>query len=195
LQIDLGHDPARGLDIRQVFVTLDKKLPADRIVVSDAGRGVHSLPVMLNARDARSWLPSRGYGSLALGMGAAIGAAAAAPDRPVAVFCGDGGFMMAAQELDAIRLNELNVTVVVLNDEQYGDEVQYLRSNGLPTDVVRMSMPDTVMLARAFGGDGIVIESAAELADVELPSKGLFLIEARCDPQVNGRAMSPHPHH
>lgn len=185
---DIGRDPDRGLDPRDVYARLNELLPADRIVVTDGGRAGHSLPTLLDARDAHSWVPSRGHGSIGLGLGAAIGAAASAPDRHVALFCGDGGFMMAAQELDAIRLNQLNLTIVVMNDEQYGSEVKYLRKFGLPLDIAQQSMPDSIALARTFGGDGVILSTDEDLANLELAS-GLFLVEARIDPNADGRAV------
>lgn len=185
LRADLGHDPERGLDLRSVHVTFNRKLPVDRIVVTDGGRAGIPLPALLDAQDARSWITSRGYGSIGLGIGASIGAAVAAPHRPVVLFCGDGGFMMSAQELDTIRLHDLNVTVIIMNDAQYGSEIKYLKKLGLGLGVARQSMPDTMLLAKAFGGDGVILETEQELAKVELPLSGLFLVEARIDPDVN----------
>jgi acetolactate synthase-1/2/3 large subunit len=185
LKTDLGHDPRRGLDLRHVYATLNRKLPADRVVVTDGGRAGIPLPALLEARDERGWLTSRGYGSIGLGIGASIGAAVAAPDRPVVLFCGDGGFMMAAQELDTIRLHDLNVTIVVMNDAQYGSEIKYLRKLGLPLDVAQQSMPDLMLLARAFGGDGIVLKNEQDLADLKLPLSGLFIVDVHLDPEIN----------
>ncbi len=186
LRADLGHDPARGLDLRDVHVRLNRLLPADRIVVTDGGRAGITLPALLEARDVRSWITSRGYGSIGLGIGAAIGAAVAAPDRPVVLFCGDGGFMMAAQELDTIRLQQLDVTIVIMNDAQYGSEIKYLRTLRMDLDVARQSMPDTDLLARAFGGRAVLVETEQDLAALELDGRsGLLLVEVRIDPDVN----------
>jgi thiamine pyrophosphate-dependent acetolactate synthase large subunit-like protein len=100
----------------------------------------------------------------------------------VVLFCGDGGFTMASQDLDSIRYNELDVTIVVINDEMYGAEVKYLRSYGLSTDVLRMSFPDVTALADAYGGRGVVIRDIDELGEVDLEPRGLLLIDVRIDP-------------
>jgi acetolactate synthase-1/2/3 large subunit len=188
LDVDLGHDPVRGLDLRRVYTSFDRKLPRDRIVVTDSGRFAATMPTLVDAEDARSWLGSRGYGSIGLGLGVAVGAAAAQPERNVVLFCGDGGFMMSAQDLDAVRLNQLNLTIVIMNDEQYGSERPYLELYRLPSDVVRQDLPDVVALARAFGGDAAVVRTEDDLAKLELPASGLFLVDVRIDPEVNGRA-------
>ena len=132
---------------------------------------------------------SRGYGSIGLGLGAAIGAAAAHPGRPVVLFCGDGGFMMASHDLDAVGLNGLDVAVVIMNDEMFGSEVRYLAKYGLPIDTIRQPLPDIVRLAEAFGGSGTVVRTEAELAAVKLTHQGLELVDVRLDPQVQGNAL------
>lgn len=182
---DLGHDPMRGLDPRDVYAWFDDHLPQDRIVLSDGGRAGIPLPALVNAPDDRSWLTTRGYGSIGLGIHGAIGAAVAAPDRPVVLFCGDGGFMAAAQELDTIRYYGLNVTIVILDDEQYGSEMKYLNRWSLSRDVARQDMPDVELLARAFGGQGVVVRTTEELEAVDHHASGLYIVDAKIDPLVD----------
>jgi acetolactate synthase-1/2/3 large subunit len=185
MKVDIGHDPERGLDVREVLAEFDRRLPADRVVVTDSGRHIVAIPTLVGARDARSFIPSRGYGSVGLGLGAAVGAAAAHPGRPVALFCGDGGFTMASQELDTIREHGFDITVVILNDLMYGAETRYLAKFGLPPDVLRMGFPDVDALARAYGGRGVVVRTRPELLDLELPGSGLFIVDARIDPAAD----------
>ena len=160
---DTGHDPARGLDLRQLYRTVSERLPADRIVVTDAGRSRATMAALVDDRDARRWIDSQGWGSIGLGLGFTIGAAAAAPDRRVVLFSGDVGSMMSSHDLDAMRLNDLDLTIIVRNDQQYGAELKYL------------------------GGDGVVIHDLSELRDEHLDRPGLFLIDARIDPDVDWR--------
>jgi len=193
LTIDLGHDPQRGLDFRRVYHTFDQKLPEDRVVVTDLGRTLGALPSMVDATGARNWLASRSFGSIGLGLGTAVGAAAACPDRPVVLFCGDGGFMLSMASLDAVRINALNLTVVILNDEQYGSELMFLEPYGLPTQIVRQELPDIATLAEAFGGRGLTVRSEPELEAIEPSQSGLLLIDARIDPGVDGTTVFHRP--
>lgn len=187
LAAEIGTDPARGLDLRVVYDTVSKKLPADRIVVTDAGRTRSTMAALVDTRDARSWLDSRGYGSVGLGLGWAIGAAVAAPGRPVVLFTGDCGFMMSSHDLDAMRLNGLDLTIVIRNDEQYGAERKYLDAVGLPPDIARQTLPDVQHLAQAFGGRAAVVRSVAELEALDFDNHGLFIVDARLDPEVDWR--------
>jgi acetolactate synthase I/II/III large subunit len=181
LENSLNHDPDRGLDLRDVFMAFDAKLPPDRIVITDSGR-TKGLATLVGARDARSWLIGRGYGSVGLGLGTAIGASAAHPDRPVALFCGDGGFMMALAGLDSARLHDLNLIVVILNDEQLGAELKHLRRYRLPYDVAQQPLPDIPALASVYGGRGTVIRSPEDLASFEFQGSGLEIVDVRIDP-------------
>lgn len=186
--VDLGHDPARGLDLREVFAVLDEKLPKDRVVVSDSGRWSATLPSLVDAPDGRSWVISRGYGSIGLGLGNAIGAAATIRDRTIALFCGDGGLMMSSHDIDALRLNGLSLAIFIINDEAYGAEIPYLMPFDLPHHVAQQTLPDICTYAAAFGGRGVVVRTPAELNDLSLHTGGLLMVDIRVDPLVNGRA-------
>jgi acetolactate synthase I/II/III large subunit len=188
LDADIGADPARGLDPRQVFDLFDRCLPADRIVVTDHGRSLGAvLPSMVDAVDERSWLTGSGFGAVGRGIGLAVGAAAADRGRRVLLFAGDGGFAMSLHDLDAFRINGLEAVIVIVNDEQYGAENRHLTSRGLPTDIVQQSLPDVGLLARSFGGTGLVLRDSSDLDAVALPDRGLVLVDARTDPEANVR--------
>ncbi|TPE47118.1 thiamine pyrophosphate-binding protein [Amaricoccus solimangrovi] len=188
LGIDLRHDPARGLDPREVYVALDEVAPADRIVVTDNGRFIATIPSLLDARDARSWIVGNAYGSVGLGLGAAIGAATAHRDRPVLLMTGDGGFAMAMHELDAIRQASLdNVTIAIINDQLYGSDLKYLRRHGLPDTVLYQPLPDLVALAAVYGGTGHLVTSIEQLRTIDFSTPGPTLLDIRVDPEVNVR--------
>lgn len=185
LRTDLGNDPARGLDLRGVYADLDELLPEDRIVITDGGRAMRPVPSLLGASGSRSWVPSRAYGSIGLSIPAAIGTTVGNPDVRTVVVCGDAGFMMSAQELDTFRRMELDVTIVVMNDEQLASELKYLRRLGLDKEIVNQSMPDLVQFARTFGGDGVVVTDRAQLRDIDFTRPGVQVIDVRIDPEVD----------
>jgi thiamine pyrophosphate-dependent acetolactate synthase large subunit-like protein len=188
--VDVDHDPQRGLDPRRVYERLDAILPSDRIVATDSGRFLGTLPSIVRARDAKSFLIGNSYGSIGQGLGIAVGASAGAGDRPVVLFAGDGGFMMSTHDLDAVRLNGLRLVVVILDDQLYGSDAKYLRKFGLPDDVIRQSLPDIPTLAAAFGGRGTVVTELAQLDALDTTAPGLTLVDVRVDPEVNVRDVT-----
>jgi acetolactate synthase I/II/III large subunit len=179
-------ETSSGLDPRTVYTVLDRVLPPERVIVTDSGRSLPTLPSLVDTRAARDFLVGRGYGSIGLGLGTALGAAAARPDDHVVLVCGDGGLMMSAQELDVVRLAQLRLTVVVMNDLQYGAEIKHLRKYDLEDTIAQQEPPDLVRLVEAFGGHGTVVRTEAELTAVDWTAPGLNLIDVRIDPEVEG---------
>ena len=188
LQCDIGYDPSLGIDPRQVFEAIDRIFPPNRVVAGDSGRSLGgAMPVIVDAMDSRSFLIGNSFSSIGRGLGIAIGAATANPDRPVVLFAGDGGFAMSMQDLDAVRLSGLDLTIVIMNDQQYGSEVKYLVKYGLPMDVITQELPDIPMLAKAFGGEGHVITAVDQLDAIGLPKPGLVILDVRIDPTADVR--------
>ncbi|CAH1423172.1 unnamed protein product [Lactuca virosa] len=73
----------------------------------------------------RQWLTSGGLGAMGFGLPAAIGAAVARPDSIVVDIDGDGSFMMNVQELATIRVENLPVKILLLNNQHLGMVVQW----------------------------------------------------------------------
>ncbi len=97
------------LDPRSLCVALDAAFPAERTVVYDGGH-FHWFPTpFLSVPDADGFVPAQGFQSIGLGLGVAIGAATARPDRPVLLLSGDGGTMMSLGELDSLVSQRLRV--------------------------------------------------------------------------------------
>ena len=78
---------------------------------------------------------------------------------------GDGGFLMAIQELDtAVRL-KVPLLVIVYNDAAYSAEVHHF---GHTSDLSTVTFPETdiASIAGALGAEGITVRSAEDLAPV-----------------------------
>lgn len=105
-----AHVPAAAQDV----------MPADTVWVFDGGNTVVWANFLHTATVPRSVLSTFKFGMLGAGMGQALGAAVAAPDRRVCVVTGDGAFGMHPTEVEtAVRLG-LNIVFVVLVDGQWG---------------------------------------------------------------------------
>ncbi|KAL7139601.1 hypothetical protein ABFS83_09G063600 [Erythranthe nasuta] len=73
----------------------------------------------------RQWLTSSGLGAMGFGLPAAIGAAVARPDAVVVDIDGDGSFIMNVQELATVRVENLPVKIMILNNQHLGMVVQW----------------------------------------------------------------------
>jgi thiamine pyrophosphate-dependent acetolactate synthase large subunit-like protein len=81
------------------MITLDQMVPERRNLVTDGGRFVMTPWRYVHVDDPLGFVHSVNFGSIGLGLGTAIGVAAARPDRVTVVVLGDGGFMQGMTEL------------------------------------------------------------------------------------------------
>lgn len=194
LDIDLltAHSPAPDkvadgfVNYVQALQQLEEALPQNRILVTDGGRFMTEVWCRISAPDPQSFVVTANFGSIGLGLQEAIGAGLAAPDRPVVVFCGDGGFMMGGiNEFNtAVRLG-LDLIVIVANDSAYGAEhIQFLDRKMDPS-LTEFHWPSFAEIATSLGGQGIEVHSNAELDTALAALEGRtrpVLIELRLDP-------------
>ena len=165
---------------------LEEALPNDRVLVTDGGRFMTEVWCRLSAPNPQSFVVTANFGSIGLGIQEAIGAGLAAPDRPVVVFSGDGGFMMGGiNEFNtAVRLG-LDLIVIVANDSAYGAEhIQFLDRKMDPS-LTEFHWPSFAEIATSLGGKGFEVQCEEELeaaiAALEI-REGPVLIELRLDP-------------
>ncbi|MEU4766597.1 thiamine pyrophosphate-binding protein [Actinosynnema sp. NPDC023794] len=117
---DLAAKP--GLHVVEVLAALDAELPADRVLVQENGlqdMWSYSFPRFECAHGAGSVVPSE-QTSLGFGAAAAIGVKAAAGDRPVVAFVGDGAFGLFDADLPTAAALGSGLLYVVLRNGGYG---------------------------------------------------------------------------
>jgi thiamine pyrophosphate-dependent acetolactate synthase large subunit-like protein len=165
---------------------LEEALPKDRVLVTDGGRFMTEVWCRISVPNPQSFVSTAKFGSIGLGLQTAIGAAVAAPDQPVVLFSGDGGFMMGGiNEFNtAVRLG-LDLIVVIANDSAYGAEHIQFVDRKMDPSLTEFSWPSFAKIAKALGGDGFEVRSNDQL-EAALKAlknrKGPFLIELRLDP-------------
>jgi acetolactate synthase I/II/III large subunit len=151
------------LDPRAVCRRIDELLPQTRTVVADCN-SASEFPVehvRILAPESLLWMFD--FGALGSGLGAAIGAAVAQPERTTVLFAGDGGLFMMLGDLDTVVRERLPLLVVCLNDRAYGAEVSVMRGLNISEDLARFETPDLSEIARAIGWDAATIREFSEL--------------------------------
>ncbi|MBV9166308.1 MAG: thiamine pyrophosphate-binding protein [Solirubrobacterales bacterium] len=105
------------IDPRTLSIRLDDLLPKNRAVAVDSGHFLGYPSMYLSVPDAHAWVFPNGFQAVGLGLGNAIGAAIAHPERITVAAIGDGGAFMALAELEtAARLQIGNLLVVIYDD-------------------------------------------------------------------------------
>jgi len=141
----------------------------------------------ISVPNPQSFVGTVNFGAIGLGLQEAVGAGLAAPDRPVVLFTGDGGFMMGGiNEFNtAVRLG-LDLIVIVANDSAYGAEHIQFIDRKMDPSLTEFNWPSFADIAKSLGGDGVEVTSKEELEtalDALKNRKGPFLIELRLDPR------------
>ncbi len=175
------------IDPRTLSIELDRRLPPERTVAVDSGHFLGYPSFFLEVPDARSWLFVNGFQAVGLGLGAAIGAAVADPQRLTVAAIGDGGAFLALAELDtAVRLR-LRLLVVIYDDAAYGAEVHHFRSLGEDVSLAQFPDTDLAAIARAAGAQAATVRAVADLdvLDEWLQSEsGPLVLDAKVNPQI-----------
>jgi thiamine pyrophosphate-dependent acetolactate synthase large subunit-like protein len=129
-----------------------------------------------------------GYlGSIGFGYPAAIGAWAAAPERPIFAVTGDGGFAQYMAELLTAVQHNMNITHLLLNNGQLGKIAKEQRAGDLDVWQTSLHNPSFAQYAEICGAFGVRVESRAELDDAiaaAIAHAGPALVEVITDPEL-----------
>lgn len=156
------------------------------------------------------WLSSGGLGSMGFGLPAALGAAAANPDKIVVDIDGDGSFVMNIQELATIAVDKLPVKIMILNNQHLGMVVQwedrFYKANrahtylGLGDKDYAVSReeadiyPDFPLIAKGFGVRSRRVTRKSELREAfaeMLAHDGPYLLDVMVPHQEHVLPMIP----
>ncbi len=174
------------VDVRAALRRLEHELPEHRTLVTDGGRFMYEAWRQLSVREPGHFLPTVHFGSIGLGLATAVGAGFGAPDRPVVLVCGDGGFMLGGlvEFGTAVRLG-VDLVVVVLDDGAYGAEHVQFRDRDMDPALSVLAWPDLAGVADALGGRGLTVRSLTDLEGLRplLENRdGPVLVDVRLDP-------------
>ena len=175
---------------------LRKLLPEDAIVTTEVGQNQMWAALYFKALKPRTFISSGGLGTMGFGFPAAIGAKVACPERPVVDIAGDGSFIMTEQELATSVMEDIPVTVIVLNNSVLGMVAQWQRMfyNRRYMAVKLGNSPDFVKLAEAYGAQGFHVGSIREFSKAvkeALKSKVTTVIDVPISPEENVLPIIP----
>ena len=181
---------------QDLLIALNRLKDDDDIIATDVGQHQMWVAQYSEIEDPRTLLTSGGMGTMGFGLGAAIGAQCAFPNKKVFLVTGDGSFHMHLNELVTLKSYNLPVIVLVMNNQVLGMVRQWQKlfygSRFSQTDPKRAT--DFVKLAEAFGIVGMRIEKAEEIRDVindAIDLNGPVVIDVRISPDANVLPMIP----
>jgi acetolactate synthase-1/2/3 large subunit len=197
-----------------VLEKLDELTQGRAIITTEVGQNQMWAAMYYRNRETRTFISSGGLGTMGFGLGAAIGAKTAKPDKVVVNVAGDGSFGMNLGEL--VTLSKYNIPVIqlVLNNSVLGMVRQWQRIfyDGRFSQTTLDRTMDYEKLAEAFGIKAYIIEKTEDIepvlkaalelvgADGNPPGKRddchrplpvPVLIECRIDRDINVLPMVP----
>ena len=160
----LNKDTPKEIKPKALLTELRKLLPEDTIVTTEVGQNQMWSALYFKALKPRTFISSGGLGTMGFGFPAALGAKVACPNRAVVDIAGDGSFIMTEQELACSVMEDIPVTVIVLNNSVLGMVAQWQRMlyKRRYMAVNLGKTPDFVKLAEAFGAQGFRVGSIVE---------------------------------
>jgi acetolactate synthase-1/2/3 large subunit len=110
------HDDHVPLHPMRIYGELAKLLDRDAIVVGDGGDFVSYAGRVVDSYEPGCWLDPGPYGCLGSGIGYALAAKLARPERQVVLLLGDGAFGFSGMDLDTLARHGVAVVAVVGNN-------------------------------------------------------------------------------
>lgn len=172
-----------------VIEVLDRISPEDTIVVTEVGQHQMWTSQFYNFSKPRTFLTSGGLGTMGYGLGAAMGAKVAFPDRLVVNVAGDGCFRMNFNEIATAVRNNIPIVQLVINNHVLGmvrqwQDLYYEKRYSHTTLVDKV---DFVKLAEAMGAKAYRITKLEEVVPVlteAINQKEPVLVDCQIDSDI-----------
>ena len=173
-----------GLNSLFIFNKLSDLLPEDAIISLDVGNNTYSFGRYFESKKQRVILS--GYlGSIGFSFPAAMGAYYASSGKAIISISGDGGFGQYMTEFNTAVLNKMNITHILLNNNELGKISKEQRDVKMPEWQTRLNNPDFSEYANNCGGFGVKVTKNEELKPAiikALAYDGPSLVEIISDP-------------
>jgi thiamine pyrophosphate-dependent acetolactate synthase large subunit-like protein len=168
-----------------VFHELNALVPENAVMTVDVGNHAYSFGRYFEPT-TQTVLMSGYLGSIGFGFPAALGAWAAAPDRPIIAVTGDGGFgQYLADFTTAVKYN-MNITHILLNNGELAKISEEQRSAEYAVWQTSLLNPDFAALARDCGAHGVRVTDPADVNSAvaeALRYPGPAMVEILTDPR------------
>jgi thiamine pyrophosphate-dependent acetolactate synthase large subunit-like protein len=179
---------ARPVHPARVYGELRRRLDRDAVVIGDGGDFVSYAGRLLESYEPGCWLDPGPYGCLGTGLGYAVAARLAHPDRQVVLMAGDGAFGFCGMDVDTLVRHRLPVVIVIGNNGIWGLEkhpMQAVYGYDVAADLQPECRYDQVV--RALGGAGELVSEPSDLGpalDRAFASGVPYLVNVLTDPAV-----------
>lgn len=171
---------------QRIYGELRARLSRDAIVIGDGGDFVSYAGQLVDSYEPGCFLDPGPYGCLGTGMGYALAAGVAHPERQLVVLFGDGAIGFSLGDLDTLVRFAVDVVMIVGNNGIWGLEkhpMEYFFGYSVAADLRPGTRYDLVL--DALGGHGELVTEPAQLGpalDRAFATRGPSLVNVLTDP-------------
>lgn len=162
-----------GINPLHLCREIDRAMADDALIVADGGDFVATASYVLRPRAPLAWLDPGPFGTLGVGGGFALAAAAVRPGREVWLLWGDGSAAFSLAEIDTCARHGLAPIAVVGNDAgwtQIAREQVEVLGDAVGTE---LAPTDYHRVAEGYGGAGLFVDRAEDVPAVLAEAKRL----------------------
>jgi 2-hydroxyacyl-CoA lyase 1 len=175
-------DNAAPTNYYRAFKDISAWLPDNAVIIGEGANTMDIGRTQMPNKDARLRLDAGTYGTMGIGMGFAIAAAVAHPDRPIVSVSGDSAIGFSGMEIETACRYRMPVKIVVLNNGGIGGGIaEFPTDTPLPPRVLTIGARYDKMM-EAFGGKGFYVEDPKDLRaalDAAMAYDGPALVNVR----------------
>jgi 2-hydroxyacyl-CoA lyase 1 len=159
----MENDSSVPMGYYRVLAEIRKQSPRDAILVCEGSNTMDISRTVLPNFEARERLDAGSFGTMGVGLGFAIAAAAVHPDRKVVCVEGDSAFGFSGMEVETACRYGLNITFVIVNNDGIGMGFEdFDRAKVRPTAYTPRARYEKMI--EGFGGKGYFVMTPEELA-------------------------------
>jgi acetolactate synthase-1/2/3 large subunit len=187
-EADLLGSQAEPIHPARVYGELARRLSRDAVVIGDGGDFVSWAGRLIDSYQPGCWMDPGPYGCLGTGLGYAMAARVAHPDRQVVLMLGDGAAGFSLLDVDSLVRHGLPVVIVVGNNGIWGLEKHPMRAL-YGYDVAADLQPECRYhdVVAALGGGGELVRRVDEIGpaiDRAFASGVPYLVNVILDPDA-----------
>ena len=178
-------DHGKGINSAAVMAALADSVDDDAVIAIDVGNNTYAFGRYFESKAGQDVLMSGYLGSIGFALPGAMGAwAAVGDDRQVVSISGDGGLGQYAMELTTLAKYNMNITHIVLNNNELGKISKEQRTAEWEVWETHLVNPDFAAMAELCGVKGFRVTELGDLKSTfaaALQHRGPSLVEVTTD--------------
>jgi 2-hydroxyacyl-CoA lyase 1 len=153
-------DESAPTNYYRAFRDISRWIPKNAIIIGEGANTMDIGRTQMPNNSPRTRLDAGSFGTMGVGMGFVLAAAAVHPDRPIVSVSGDSAIGFSGMEMETVCRHKMPVKIVVLNNGGIGPGHPEIPENPMfnmkPNALIYGARYDKMM--EAFGGKGFFVE-------------------------------------